>query len=292
MPFGVPDAMSRALDEAIVGRRGGLFDFLARASHLPGPRANDALAEVFALACGAYGGRADKVVLEMVRLSADEAPGATPLEFLPVCGVLALGVRAASDEAARWRLVAEVHAHADDLRYRVRDAVVDALGRVGGASGDILVDETATWMDGYFHAAAVLRAIGREPWLHRIHRAAGAVSRLADAFELARAAPRAAARYPGRKALVEALGSVPIAVALRFGAPVFDLFVQWTATEDPELRDVVSAISSDKRLNSRFATDLERVRSALRATRAPPRNPDHDVGPTRDRSGARRRGGR
>jgi hypothetical protein len=147
-------------------------------------------------------------------------------------------------------------------------------------------------MDGYFHAAAVLRAIGREPWLPRIHGAAGAVSRLADAFELARAAPRAAARYPGRKALVEALGRAPIAVALRFGAPVFDLFVQWTASEDPELRDVISAISSDKRLNSRFATDLERVRSALKATRAPPRNPDHDVGPTRDRSGARRRGGR
>jgi hypothetical protein len=271
---------------------GALFDFLARGSHLPGPRANDALAELFALACRAHGGRADSVVLAMARLSADEAPGATPLEFLPVCGVLALGARAASDEAARRRLVAEMHTHADDLRYRVRDAVVDALGRVGGASGDILVHETATWMDGYFHAAAVLRAIGREPWLPRIHRAAGAVSRLADAFELARAAPRAAARYPGRKALVEALGRVPIAVALRFGAPVFDLFVQWTATEDPELRDVVSAISSDKRLNSRFAIDLARVRTALRATRAPPRNPDHDVGPTRDRSGARRRGGR
>jgi hypothetical protein len=225
-------------------------------------------------------------------LTADEAPGASPLEFLPVCGVVALGARAASDVAIRERFVAEIHAHADDLRFRVRDAVIGALGRVGAVAGDALVNETATWMDGYFHAAAVLSAMGNDPWLPQIHDATGAVARLGEAFELARTAPRAAARYPGRKALVETLQRTPIAVALRFGVPVFDLFVRWTATDDPELRDVLSVIAANKRLGARFNSELERVRRALKATRAPPRNPDHDVGPTRDRSGARRRKGR
>jgi hypothetical protein len=76
---------------------------------------------------------------------------------------------------------------------------------------------------------------------------------------------------------------------MRFGVPVFDILVRWTATDDPELRDVLSAITADKRLGSRFGGEVERVRRALKATRAPPRNPDHDVGPTRDRSGARRK---
>jgi hypothetical protein len=286
---GVSDPLSRALDDAIAGRRGALFELLARGSHLPGPRTNDSLAEAFALSCRTRAGRADDVALAMARLPADDAPGGSPLEFLPVCGVLALGARAAADPAARSAFVAEIHTHADDLRFRVRDAVVDALGRVGGVAGDELVGETATWMDGYFHAAAVLTAMGRDPWLSRVHDAAGVVGRLGDAFDLARVAPRAAARYPGRKALVEALERAPIPIAMRFGVPVFDILVRWTATDDPELRDVLSAITADKRLGSRFGGEVERVRRALKATRAPPRNPDHDVGPTRDRSGARRK---
>ena len=93
------DSISRALDEAIDGRTAVLFDLLARGSRLPGPRPNDALAEAFAQACRARGARADRVALAMARLSVDEAPGATALEFLPLCGVLAIGARAAADPA-------------------------------------------------------------------------------------------------------------------------------------------------------------------------------------------------
>src|SRR5579863_1887802 len=111
----ISDPLSRALDEAIAGRRAALFDLLARGSRLPGPRAHGALAEAFAQACRARGAAADPLALAMARLSADEAPGATALEFLPLCGVLAIAHRAAADEASRSALVTELHAHADDL---------------------------------------------------------------------------------------------------------------------------------------------------------------------------------
>src|SRR5260221_12626093 len=79
-----------ALEEAIAGSQGPLFDLLARGSGLPGARVNGTLADAFTQACRAQGARADAVALAMARLSADEAPGATALEFLPVCGLLAL----------------------------------------------------------------------------------------------------------------------------------------------------------------------------------------------------------
>jgi hypothetical protein len=284
--------LSDALEEAIAGRDRKLRELLARGSRLPGTRANDALAEAFAEACRGQGQRAEGVALALARMDADAAPGGTALEFLPVCGVLALGARAAADAKARPQMLAELHARADDLRFRVRDAVVDALARAGGAAGDALVGDVASWMDGYFHAAAVLRALGRETWLASLHDAAGVLARLDEAFMLARDATRAAARYPGHKALVEALHEAPALIAARFGLPVFDQLVRWSVVEDPVMREIVAAPLESRKLAGRFGPDLERVRRALDASRAPVRNPDHDHGPSRDRSGARRAGRR
>lgn len=283
------DSLARALDEAVAGRRRVLFDLLARGSRLPGARANDALAEAFAEVCRGRGPLVDPLVFAMARLSADEAPGATALEFLPVCGLLAIGWRAAADASVRTVSVAELHAHADDLRFRVRDAVVEALARVGSTAGDDLVGATASWMDGYFHAAAVVRAVGLEPWLTHIHDPALVLSRLDEAFALAREAPRAAARYPGRKALIDALGRTPALVALRFGVPAFDAVLHWASVQDPDLQAALESMLAFPRLAARFRDQVDRVRAAIHAHRPAPRNPDHDVGSTRDRSRARRR---
>jgi hypothetical protein len=283
------DPLARAIEEAIAGRRASLFELLTRGSRLPGPRANSALAETFAQVCRSRGAPADGVALAMAHLTPDEAPGATALEFLPTCGVAALAARATADAAVRSAMVGELHALADDLRFRVREAVVDGLARIGSAAGDALVEETASWMDGYFHAAAVVRAIGCEPWLTQLRTPDGALRRLDQAFELARLAPRAAARYPGHKALLEALEHGPPRVALRFGVPVFDLFSRWAAVKDPVLRGLVATLVADRKLAGRFRSELDGVGRTLAATAPPPRNPDHDRGPSRDRSGARKR---
>jgi hypothetical protein len=269
------DSLSRALDEAIASRPKTLFDLLARGSRLPGAHANEALAEAFAAACLARGAAADKVALSLTRLSADEAPGATPLEFLPVCGVAVLAARAAADAGTRAAFVAELHARADDLRFRVRDAVIAALARVGSAAGDALVQDVQSWMDGYFHAAAVLSALAIDSWLTTLHDGEQVVARMDEAFALAQDAPRSAARYPGRKALVDALATTPAAAAARFGVPVFDMLVRWAPTRDPDLAAALEALMATRKLAGRFRPEVER-----------------DVGPTRDRSGGRKRRGR
>lgn len=284
------DPLSRALAEAVSGRTGSLYDLLARGSRLPGTRMNDELADAFAQACRSMGARSDAAAIAMARLPPDRAPGATALEFLPVCGVYAVAARAAtSDAKGRATLVGELHAHADDLRFRVRDAVIEGLARVGAAAGDALVSEVSGWMDGYFHAAAVLRALAREAWLSKLHDVQGVLDRLDEAFVLARDAPRAAARWPGHKALLEALGASPGLVAARFGVPVFDLLVRWAAVQDPALRAAIEQTLRFKNLAGRFAPEIERVRAALEASLPPARNPDHDVGPTRNRSKSRKR---
>ena len=253
---------------------------------------NVALAEAFAHACRSRGVRADAVALALARVSANEAPGATALEFLPVCGLYALGARAVTDESVRARFVAELHSHADDLRFRPREAVVLALSRIGQVAGEALAGDVAPWMDGYFHAAAVVLALALDPWLGALHDPSVVVARFDEAFALLQAAPRAAARWPGHKELLLALERATPCVALRFGVPLFDMLVRWSTVSDPTLREAIARMVSSPKLAGRHGSELDRVRRALDATRPAPRNPDHDVGPTRDRSGNRRRGGR
>src|ERR1019366_3747907 len=114
--------LSRALAEAVAGKRQPLFDLLTRGSRLPGIRVNTELADAFAQACRSTGARSDALALAMTCDFAGEAAGATSLEFLPVCGVQALGIRAAADATVRAAFLRELHARADDLRFRVRDA--------------------------------------------------------------------------------------------------------------------------------------------------------------------------
>ena len=250
----------------------------ARASRAT--RANDALADAFAQLCRGRGARADAVALHLARLTPDEAPGGSPFEFLPVCGVLALGARAAGDAAVRARFLPELHARADDVRFRVRDAVVTALSRIGEVAGDALVTEVDSWMDGYFHAAAVLRALPTQgAGSGAVHDAGPVLARLDEAYGLVKDAPRAAARYPGHKALVEALMTAPRQLAVRFGTPLFEVLVRWGQTSDPVLRSIPSAVLADAKLAGRFHDDVARLRATLDASLPPPRNPDHDFGP-------------
>jgi hypothetical protein len=283
------EGLDRAVDAAILGDSRKLYALLARGSHLPGVRPNLDLAERFASVCAARGRAADALVTTLATLDPDEAPGATELEFLPMCGVVAAGARAAGDEAGLPRMLEVLDAGACDLRFRVRDAVPPALARVGAVRGESLLALLEPWMNRFFPAAAVLLAVIRLEWLSRLDDPRLPVTRLEEAFLLARNAERSAERYPGYKALVVALSTAPSELAARFGAPVFDLLVRMSDVKEPVLRDAIAKNLESKKLARRYGEDVTRVRRALEQTAPVPRDPRSNVGPTR-RRGHKRRG--
>lgn len=286
------EALQAAFQEGIGGRPERLFVLLGTASGLPGTRLNRTLAEAFAAECVGRGKPADKLIREMCFLSADQAPGGTELEFLPVCGVFALGARAATsaDSNLSKKALPILHSLAEDLRFRVREAVPVALGRIGAVMGDALVHEFASWTDGFFQAAAALNAMAEADFLPKIDDADAAIARLDEAYALAKNAARSASRYPGFKALIDALSVTPAKLATRFGSPVFDHVTLWCNTEVKELRGAIAAVLRDERLASRFADDVKRVRAALDASVPPPRDPTRIIKGMRGRGKKRGRG--
>lgn len=269
-----------------------LYAELVKRSRLPGTRPNLELCEAFAASCAGMGKKADALVREMVTLDADSAPGGTELEFLPMCGVYAAGFRVANDRAAEAKLLPLLHDAAEDLRFRVRDAVVAALAKIGAVRGDALVHACGAWMDGMFHGAAVLRALVTPAWLDAVDDGAAAAELLRTALATLADAPRSAARYPGFKALMDAVRAAPAPLALRFGAPIFDVLENFASCKDPHLRalalESIGGAAATK-LEARFPADVARVRAAFQATAKPVRDPRSLPGPTRRRGGGRRR---
>jgi hypothetical protein len=272
-----------AVETAIGGDPSRLYALLVRGSRLPGARPNLELADRFASACASRGGAADTLAIALATLDADRAPGATELEFLPMCGVVAAGARGASDPSSVPRMLGVLEAAAEDLRWRVREAVPSALARIGAIRGQALLEDVLPWMDGFFPATAVLLAVARSEWLSRLDDPTLVLARLTQAFELARNAERSAERYPGYKALIVALGACPAALAARFGSPAFDVLVRMGDVKEPMLREAITKNLEITRLARRFPTDVARVRRALEASAPVARDPRSYVGPTRRR---------
>jgi hypothetical protein len=145
------------------------------------------------------------------------------------------------------------------------------------------------WMDGYFQAAAALKAATDNAWLSLMETPDEIVARLDEAFALARGADRTDERYPGYKALVDALSVAPGVLAARFGAPVFDRMVSWSTVKEPLLREAIAVSLQGTRLAKRYAADVARVRAALEASAPLRRDPRTDVGPTRGRGRKRKK---
>ena len=271
------DPLSRALDEAIAGRRDALFDLLTRGSRLPGPRPNAALADAFAVACRGRGAKADALALAMARLVPTRLRAPRRSSFCPVWR------RWPSPIAPRRRRAA--------LRVRrrscTRTPTTFAFACVKPSSTGSLASGRrggrARRRDGVLDGWILPRRRGAPaPWPARRGSAActqpdAAILRLDEAFVLARDAPRAAARYPGHKALLEALREGPPKVALRFGVPVFDL---WTGGPRSRIRSFARSWRSsprDSKLAGRFRPELEpRPRRARGERSRPSANPDHD----------------
>jgi hypothetical protein len=269
------DALQAAFQEGVAGRTERLYQLLSNASGLPGTRVNLTLAQAFAVDCVGRGKVADKLIFEMCNLDAERAPGDSGGEFLPVCGVIALGLRASTEKnpAFRKKVLPILHALSEDFRFRVREVVPIALGRIGAVMGDSLVHEFASWTDGFFQGAAALTAMAQPNFLPTINDADAVLARLDEAYALAKNAPRSASRYPGFKALVDALGTTSPVFATRFGVPVFDHLATWSNTQIKELRGAIETAIRSGKLTSRYAQEVKRVQAALDASVPPPRDP-------------------
>jgi hypothetical protein len=281
---GRPDTLAPAVEQALGGTTKPLYDLLMRGSGLPGTRVNMPLAEAFAAATlGFEDARVDKFLDTLLRTSADELSGGSPYEYLPVCAVIAIGIRAAHRASMRKDAIPRLFDAADDLRFRVRDAVPIALATIGKHMGDELLPHLTAWPSQFNQAAALLRTLSMPHFLDTLHDGEQVAKYTDESFRLLWNAPRSAERYPGYKALHDVLLVAPPRIALRFGVPFFAVMQAWVRVKEPLLREVIDRIGNDEKLRARHPDELRALGLALAGTATPRRDPRTYVGPTRGR---------
>ena len=102
------------------------------------------------------------------------------------------------------------------------------------------------------------RALERRVWLGAVRDASAVVSRLGRRLRpRAQCAARAAARWPGHKALIETLATSPGMIAATLGVPIFDMLERWSEVADPVLRDAIESTLRPRKLAGRFGPEVE-----------------------------------
>ncbi|HEX6020464.1 MAG TPA: hypothetical protein VFZ00_00620 [Solirubrobacter sp.] len=220
--------------------------YLLEHSGLPGPRAN----------------------LELARAAAEVRPAAelrrwassATEEFVAFCGVLGLGRLLADGDAT---MLQELRRHANDPRWRIREAVAMALQRWGEADFDGLAAAMAEWARGsWLERRAAAAALCEPALLTEPRRVQAALGVLETATAAVAAAGPADRRSEEFKALRKGLGycwSVAVAAAPQIGAPVFEALVERAAASgDRDLRWIARENLRKRRVDPDWAAALLR----------------------------------
>lgn len=278
------EALQRALERALVSNDRHLFAVLSRMGNLPSPRPNLDLAVALGDELRAKGRAADTLVREMGSLDDRHAPGNRPEVFLIYVAAHVYGSRliVGEDKQGSWQALSEL---AGDHRKPVRDGVVTALTRFGGAkdeNADVLVATFGGWTDGFLQGSVALEVLAQRAVTDRIKDEAGVAARVQECADRVLNASRADERSQGRRRLIEAMGETIPPLALRFPA-VFDGFIALAKNPSPELRTILEASLTGITKAGAKAERLDELRAAIDGSRPQLRDPTHYRGTTRGR---------
>jgi hypothetical protein len=194
--------------------------YLLEHSGLPGPRGNIELALAAARVCD------DARLRLWAGLDARAAPTGGAEEFLAFCGVIGLGRLLAEGDADALE---ELRTHANDARWRIREAVAMALQRWGEDEFGALTAAMVDWAHGSWLERRAATAALCEPVLLTDRRRVEAVlAVLEEATGGLTAASADERRSDEFKALRKGLGycwSVAVAAAPEVGRPALEALV-------------------------------------------------------------------
>jgi hypothetical protein len=212
--------------------------YLLKESGLPGPRGNLELAQVVA----DLGSR--ELFFRYAALSAAVAPVNSPEEFLTFCGVVGLGRLLAEGDRS---LFADLRAHANDPRWRLREAVAMALQRLGDVDMDALIAAMREWANGTLLEQRAAAAALSEPRLLKSPQHARALLQILDEVttSIAQVKPRKRDEFTALRKGMGYCWSVAVAALPEEGKPLME---KWLVSQNVDVRWIMRENLTKNRL--------------------------------------------
>jgi len=250
--------------------RPALISLLEKNSGLPGPRANLELGYSFAKAVASLNLQEWQwdMVLGMASTSPNKAPANTTKEYIPFCGLVALGaLYAAGLPRPRKRAaLAAIRKAASDPRWRTREAAAMALQLIGEKDAAALGEIVDAWLPGasLLEKRAIVAGLAHPPILRA---AAFAQYCVEVSRSIMRGLPGLSddvRRSEEFRVLRQALGYALSVFAASAPEGGFALLREAASAEDRDVRWIVSENLKKKRISDRYPAEVKKVADLMR----------------------------
>jgi hypothetical protein len=142
-----------------------LIKYIIANSNLPGRRGNIEMAAAFdQVISESFQDNLNKIwdlSVNLTKISSYDAPTNNPKEMIPFCGTRALGAIGAISDIHFEKIITKMKELANDPRWRMREAVAAAIGRMLKQRGQRVLHELETWIqkDNWLEMRAVATGV-------------------------------------------------------------------------------------------------------------------------------------
>jgi hypothetical protein len=246
-----------------------LYTLLEKNSGLPGPRGNLELAYSFARAVASMNIQEWQweMILAMASTSPNKAPANTPKEFLPFCGVLALGALYATGlpRPRRRAALSAIRTAASDPRWRTREAAAMALQLIGEGDLETLRQIVVQWLPdaSLLEKRAVVAGLAHPPILDDKPFALFCLEVSASILKVLPGTGAKERKSEEFRVLRQGLGYAISVFVEKAPEEGFALLLDAASREDPDVRWIVKENLKKKRIASRFPAEVQGVARVL-----------------------------
>ncbi|MFX0163184.1 MAG: hypothetical protein ACFE68_07655 [Candidatus Hodarchaeota archaeon] len=245
-----------------------LVEYLVSNSNLPGRRANLELGQAFVEVVEDYFGKDPErlwsLCLKLIEVSSDEAPVNYPREFLPFCGVWAIGGVGSVSSDFFQKALARLKELANDPRWRLREAVAFGIQKLIGREGEKTLRELEGWIvEGNWLEMRAVAAGVAEPGLLSNKKVAlqGLVLHKKIFDQIIATEERKSETF---KKLKQALGYSLSVVVCAVPKEGFEYMYQLLDSKDPDVLWIVKENLKKNRLKKSFPDYVASIKESLK----------------------------
>ena len=245
--------------------RDALYTLLEKNSGLPGPRGNLELAYSFAKAVASMNLQEWQwdMILAMASTSPNKAPTNTPKEYLPFCGLLALGALYATGlpRPRKRAALASIRKAASDPRWRTREAAAIALQLIGEQDREALRQIVEEWLAGstLLEKRAIVTGLAHPPILGDKPFALFCLEVSASILKALPGTDSQERRSDEFRVLRQGLGYAVSVFVEKAPEEGFALLREAASLRDPDVRWIVKENLKKNRIASRFPAEIRKI---------------------------------
>ncbi|MEI8199523.1 MAG: hypothetical protein WCG21_05655 [Eubacteriales bacterium] len=250
-------------------RFGEIGEYLAHNSNLPGPRSNLTLAFKFS-DCFEHGPISDcllDLLVGWVHISSEKAPVNSPREYLPFCGILALGAHYYyADEKTRNTIMEQFKISMNDKRWRTREGAAMGFQKIAEKDFDLIRQQFLHWLPGSsnLEKRAFAAALAHPPILKNNDTARFSLSVCENILDKILTYGSEIRRSEDFAVLSKGLAYSISVFTAALPEDGFAVMKKYARIKDPALNKIIKANLSKTRLTKKYPQMIEEVTALLR----------------------------